>query len=301
MSLLHRCAELAREILAPRLQDFSDPCIQTAIESWSDDCDHPSPSPPASHQQKAWHTPRVEATYRSLLDLATDGQTRACLLAVKCRETGAWLNGLPVASLVLRLDDEAVRIAVGLRPGLPVCRSHHCVHCGFIVVELGAQGLSCQFSKGWDPRHTGVNNVIKRSLDATQISSNLEPSDLYRSDEKRPDGASIVPWKEGRVLVWDATCPDTLAHSYQQIAVREAGSVAAEAERSKRFKYANLNFSYFFVPVAVETLRVIGPESHAFLWDLAGRVRRATREPLARQYILQHLSVTVQRGNAIAT
>ena len=59
------------------------------------------------------------------------------------------------------------------------------------------------------------------------------------------------------MLVWDATCPDTLAHSYQQISVREAGSVAAEAERRKRLKYANLNFSYFFVPVAVETLGVI--------------------------------------------
>ena len=76
--------------------------------------------------------------------------------------------------------------------------------------------------------------------------------------------------------------------------------MAAEAERRKRLKYANLNFSYFFVPVAVETLGVIGPESHAFLRDLAGRVQRATREPLAHQYILQHLSVTVQRGNAIA-
>ena len=60
----------------------------------------------------------------------------------------------------------------------------------------------------------------------------------------------------------------------------------------------NLNFGYFFVPVAVETLGVIGPESHAFLRDLAGRVRRATREPLAHQYI--HLSVSVQCGNAIA-
>ena len=99
--------------------------------------------------------------------------------------------------------------------------------------------------------------------------------------------------------LWDATCPDTLPHSYQQISVREAGSVAAEAERRKRLKYANLNFGYFFVPVAVETLRVIGPESHAFLWDLAGRVRKATREPLAHQYILQHLSVAVQHGNAM--
>ena len=93
--------------------------------------------------------------------------------------------------------------------------------------------------------------MTKRSLDAAQIPSHLEPSDLYRSDGKRPNGSSVVPWKEGRALVWDVTCPDTLAHSYQQISVREAGSVAAESERHKRLKYANINFSDLFVPVAV--------------------------------------------------
>ena len=95
-------------------------------------------------------------------------------------------------------------------------------------------------------------------------------------------------------------CHDTLAHSYHQTSVRAAGAVAAEAERRKRAKYANLNCNYLFMPVAVETLGVLGPDSHAFLQDLAGRVRRATMEPLAYQYLLQHLSVVVQRGNAIA-
>ena len=58
--------------------------------------------------------------------------------------------------------------------------------------------------------------------------------------------------------------------------------------------------AYFFAPVAVETLGVIGPDSHTFLRDLGGRVRGATREPLAHWYMLQHLSVTVQWGNALA-
>ena len=169
-----------------------------------------------------------------------------------------------------------------------------------LVDGLGTHGLSCQFSKGWHPLHAGVNDVIKRSLDVVQIPSHLEPTGLYRSDGKRPDGASVVPWKGGKALVWDATCPDTLAHSYQQISTREAGAVAAEAERHKKLKYANLGSSYFFAPVAVETLGVIGPDSCTFLRDLAGRVRGATREPMAHWYMLQQLSVTVQRGNALA-
>ena len=39
------------------------------------------------------------------------------------------------------------------------------------------------------------------------------------------------------MLVWDATCPDTLAPSYSTLAVREAGAVADEAERKKKVKY----------------------------------------------------------------
>ena len=176
----------------------------------------------------------MEATYRSLLDSATDSQTSACLLAVKCRETSIWLSALPVASLGLRLDDEAVRIAVGLCLGLPLFRPHQCVHCGSLVDGLSTRRLSCQFSKGRHPRHAGINDVIKRSLDAAQIPSHLELTGLYLSDGKCPDGALVVPWKGGKALAWDATCPDTLAHSYQQISTREAGGVAAEVERRKK-------------------------------------------------------------------
>ena len=269
------------------------------MESWREGHEHPPPPPPTSHQQKAWDTPRVEATYRALLAAATDSHTRARLLAVKCKETGAWLGALPVASLGLHMDNEAVRIAVGLRLGLPLCRPHQCVHCGSQVDKLGTHGLSCRYSKGRHPRHAEVNNVVKRSLDAAQIPSRLEPTGLYRSDGKRPDGASIVPWKCGRALVWDTTCPDTLAHSYEQISSRE-GAVAAEAEGRKKLKYSSLNSSYFFMPVAVETLGVIGPDSLAFLHDLASRIQKVTMEPLALQYLLQRLSVAIQRGNAIA-
>ena len=62
-----------------------------------------------------------------------------------------------------------------------------------------------------------------------KIPSHLEPSGLYRADGKRPDGITLVPWKSGRLLVWDVTCPDTFAPSYSSSATREAGAVAASA------------------------------------------------------------------------
>ena len=73
----------------------------------------------------------------------------------------------------------------------------------------------------------------------------IEPTDLFRSDGKRSNGASIVPWKAGKVLVWDATCPDTLAPSYSTVAVREAGAVAADAEYRKSIRTSHPHIASF--------------------------------------------------------
>ena len=81
--------------------------------------------------------------------------------------------------------------------------------------ERGLHGLSCRFSKGRFYHHSALNDLVKRSLDFTKISSRLELTGLYRTDGKRPDGATLVPWKGGRVLVWDVTCADTLSPSHR--------------------------------------------------------------------------------------
>ena len=134
-------------------------------------------------------------------------------------------------------------------------------------------------------------------MDCAKVPSHLEPTGLYRSDGKRPDGATIVPWKQGKILVWDATCPDTLAPSHSLLAIREAGAVAADAEFKKRQKYAHLDSSHFFVPVAVETL---GVEARALFKDIGRRIFSVTQEPLSHRFLVQRIAVAVQRGNAAA-
>ena len=121
---------------------------------------------------------------------------------------------------------------------------------------------------------------------------------LNRSDGKRPDGASMVPRRGGKVLVWDATCPDTLAPSHLTLAVKEAGAVAAEADYKKTLKYMHLDSSHCIVPVAVETLGVFGKAARHFFKEVAQRVKLATDDSLAHQYLVQRISVAVQRGNA---
>ena len=119
-------------------------------------------------------------------------------------------------------------------------------------------------------------------------------------DGKRPDGISMVPWRNGKLLVWDATCPDTYAPSYSALATREAGAVAAQAEVNKCAKYSHLDSGHEFVPVAIETSGVLGPLTRTFLKELGHRLRRVSGEVRSRSYLLQRLSVSVQRGNAIS-
>ena len=73
--------------------------------------------------------------------------------------------------------------------------------------------------------------------------------------------------KGGRLLVWDATCLDTFATYHLLIATREAGTVAALAERSNQ-KYAALDQCHNFTLVAVKTAGPFGPETFSFLREL---------------------------------
>ena len=84
------------------------------------------------------------------------------------------------------------------------------------------------------------------------------------------------------------------------LAAREAALVASQAERSKTLKYAHLNSTHHFVPVAVETSGVFGPEDMTFVRELGHRVRAVTGEPRSLQFLLQGTAVAIQRGNVAA-
>ena len=126
----------------------------------------------------------------------------------------------------------------------------------------------------------------------------LEPSGLFRADGKRPDGVSMVPWSQGKYLVWDATCVDTFCPSNLQHSTKASGSAASIAEKAKSLKYAHLDHVYQFQPIAVETCGTLGPDSQLFLKELGRRLRRATGEPKSYSFLLQRLSVAIQIGNA---
>ena len=159
-----------------------DPALGLALSSWQQGHDEPPPLPSVSHCQSAWDSPGIHATYDSVLDASPDPSSRARLLAVATKESGSWLIAPPISSVGLRMDDDVIRVAVGLRLGVALCEPHQCRHCQADVDCRSTHGLSCRFSMRRFARHAAINDIIKRSLDAVKIPNHLEPTGLYRSD-----------------------------------------------------------------------------------------------------------------------
>ena len=198
------------------------------------------------------------------------------------------------------MDDKSICIGVGLCLGVPLCQPHICYQCGAEVDYLATHGFSCRWSIGRHSRHATLNDIIHRALTTAKIPSCLEPSGLHYSDGKRPDGASLVSWKRGKVLLWDATCEDTFVPSYISKAAMEAGLIANHAMERKQAKYRHLASSQIFAPVVVKSSGVFGTEALKFVRDLGHRVRQSTGDPKAGLYLLQRLSVAIQQDNAAA-
>ena len=97
---------------------------------------------------------------------------------------------LPISSCGLRLDDDAIRVAIGLRLSANLCDLHVCP-CGTFVNSRGIHGLSCKRGSSKLTRHAIINNLDHRALGRAKIPSTMEPTGLYRSDGKRPDGLTL--------------------------------------------------------------------------------------------------------------
>ena len=70
------------------------------------------------------------------------------------------------------------------------------------------------------------------------------------------------------------------------------------AEERKKTKYQHLDASHSFTPIAVEMTGLFDPLKWAFLKDLGHRIALATGEERSRTYLVQRISVAIQRENA---
>jgi len=79
-----------------------------------------------------------------------------------------------------------------------------------------------------------------------------ESNGLSISDNKRPEGLTLLPWQESTPLAWDVTVICPLAVSY--VSGYSPGASAELAASRKCKKYANLPNSYIFQPITFENL-----------------------------------------------
>jgi hypothetical protein len=68
----------------------------------------------------------------------------------------------------------------------------------------------------------------------------------------------MMLWKQGRGLVWDVACPDTLVPSHISQAITGPGVVATAAEARKRLKCEIMSRTYKFSLIAIETFGALG-------------------------------------------
>jgi len=86
---------------------------------------------------------------------------------------------------------------------------------------------------------------------------------------------------------------DTFAQGHYKDSARQAGFAATKCQ-----KYHDLQSNYHFQPVAIETTGVYGKSTAPFLSGLTKKLVDASGDPREHQWLHQHLSLAVVKGNA---
>src|SRR6218665_3357457 len=110
-------------------------------------------------KQRTWDRPLIERDVAEICQHSEGLINKARLEAARSAHSADWLHVMPVEACGLALDNETVRIAVGLRLGLSLCGPHRC-KCGEMVGEDGYHGFVCRRSQGRSLRHHAVNDIF---------------------------------------------------------------------------------------------------------------------------------------------
>jgi len=295
---MYSCNDLVKRLI----NDYHEENLTTLSEAesfWRLNLGFVLPDVDKRNSQKSWEEPQNAAKYNTLLDTANSLEDKPRLLATANPEASAWLKCVPSSHLGTLLNNKIFHIACALRLGCKICEKHICI-CGSMVSELGLHGLACRKSAGRRARHNEVNDIIARALQSAEIPCVKEPMGISRSDGKRPDGATLIPWKQGQTLLWDATVVDTYAASYIGQTSKTVGSAARMGEQKKLVKYQSLLNQYCFVPLAIETSGVYGKDGLRFVREIGNRITANSGEQRATSFLIQRISIAIQRGNGIS-
>ena len=72
------------------------------------------------HKQRKWDKTVIDAEFNHY----SEPYHKARLLAAAAPHSGDWLHALPISACGLHLEDNAIRVAVGLRLSSAICETH---------------------------------------------------------------------------------------------------------------------------------------------------------------------------------
>jgi hypothetical protein len=143
-------------------------------------------------------------------------------------------------------------------------------------------------------------DIIWRAIKRAQIPASKEPVGLSRSDGKRPDGVTLLPWSHGKPLVWDVTVPDIYAASHLNHTSCVAGAAAETVASNKNTKYSSFTSTHHFVPIAIETGGAWCTTAIEFIQDLGSKIKEVTDDSMETAFLFQRISIAIQRGNSLS-
>ena len=184
-----------------------------------------------------------------------------------------WLMAPPISSIRLRLSDKKIWIAVGFGLGLRTytCEPHTCP-CG---KEVNAEVYTDYHADAT----VELNDIILRSIKLVQIPVSKEPARLSITDEKRPDGATLIPWSHDKPLACDVTVPDKFADSHLKDTL----------PLTFLCQWLSQHVGHRTRKPVIETIQ-----------EICRRMAKASNDPNETLYFFQRLSVAIQRGNAVS-
>jgi len=124
--------------------------------------------------ERAWDKQWAISLSSHLLVTLSEPYHRARLLAASAAQSGDWLSAIPISACGLRLTNDAVRVAVGMRLGTELGQVHKCT-CGASLDTRGTYAFSCRHNPGRAQRHHYVNDLIWHSLTRAGIPFVKEP------------------------------------------------------------------------------------------------------------------------------
>ena len=82
-----------------------------------------------------------------------------------------------------------------------------------------------------------------------------------------------------------------------RLCTSEPRVAAGSAEQRKRDKYKILAQTHHFAPIVIETSGAFGCEALEFFAEGGRRIRALTQEAKSQAYLIQQVSMALQRGN----